>query len=148
MAYSGPTAAEQALPSNNTGVFILLELWGPEVLGMSHWAKTEVFLLGSSAKFLINFPYPNLYSLSFPESVPLKTVVVQLLSCVQLFATPWTAARQLPSCFTLSLWSLLKLMSIEENQRKEGTETTYKTPCPCPLKSRAFAVVSRASPSL
>ena len=33
--------------------------------------------------------------------------VVQLLSCVQLFATPWTAAR-----FTIT-WSLLKLMFIE-----------------------------------
>ena len=37
-------------------------------------------------------------------------VVVQLLNHVQLFATPWTAARQF-SLFTLSL-SLLKLMSI------------------------------------
>ena len=37
------------------------------------------------------------------------TVVVQLLSHVQLFVTPWTTAH-LP--FTVS-WSLLKLMSIE-----------------------------------
>ena len=36
-------------------------------------------------------------------------IVVQLLSCVQLFATPWTTAH-LP--FTVS-WSLLKFMSIE-----------------------------------
>ena len=35
-----------------------------------------------------------------------------LLSCVQLFATPWTAALQAPLSFTISL-SLLKLMSIE-----------------------------------
>ena len=39
-------------------------------------------------------------------------VVVQLLSCVLLFATPWTAARQISLSFTISL-SLLKLMSIE-----------------------------------
>ena len=39
-------------------------------------------------------------------------VVVQLLSCVRLFATPWTAARQASLSFTIS-WSLLKLMSIE-----------------------------------
>ena len=37
---------------------------------------------------------------------------VQLLSCVQLFATPWTAARQASMSITNS-WTLLKLMSIE-----------------------------------
>ena len=37
---------------------------------------------------------------------------VQLLSCVQLFATPWTAARQASLSITNS-WSLLKLMSTE-----------------------------------
>ena len=38
--------------------------------------------------------------------------VDQLTSCVQLFATPWTAARQASPSFTISQ-SLLKLMSIE-----------------------------------
>ena len=37
---------------------------------------------------------------------------VQLLSCVRLFATPWTAARQVSLSVT-NCWSLLKLMSIE-----------------------------------
>ena len=37
---------------------------------------------------------------------------VQLLSCVQLFATPWTAAHQ-ASLSIISSRSLLKLMSIE-----------------------------------
>ena len=37
---------------------------------------------------------------------------VQSLSCVQLFATPWTAARQ-ASLFITNSWNLLKLMSIE-----------------------------------
>ena len=37
---------------------------------------------------------------------------VQSLSCVQLFATPWTAACQASLSITNS-WSLLKLMSIE-----------------------------------
>ena len=37
---------------------------------------------------------------------------VQLLSCVWLFATPWTAARQASLSITNS-WSLLKLMSIK-----------------------------------
>ena len=39
-------------------------------------------------------------------------VVVQLLSCVRLFVTPWTAARQ-PSLSIINFHSLLKLMSIE-----------------------------------
>ena len=39
-------------------------------------------------------------------------VVVQLLICVQLFATPWTAACQASLSFTIS-WSLLKLLSID-----------------------------------
>ena len=37
---------------------------------------------------------------------------VQLLICVRLFATPWTAARQASLSITNS-WSLLKLMSME-----------------------------------
>ena len=39
-------------------------------------------------------------------------VVVQSLSCVRLFVTPWTAARQASLSFTVSQ-SLLKLMSLE-----------------------------------
>ena len=39
-------------------------------------------------------------------------VVVQSLSCVCLFMTPWTAAHQASLSFTIS-WSLVKLMSIE-----------------------------------
>ena len=42
----------------------------------------------------------------------IKYIVLQLLSCVQLFATPWTAAPQASLSFTISQ-SLLKLMSIE-----------------------------------
>ena len=42
----------------------------------------------------------------------LSLVVVQSLSRVQLFAIPWTAARQASLSFTIS-WSLLKVMSIE-----------------------------------
>ena len=43
---------------------------------------------------------------------PYFVVAVQLLSHVQLFVTPWTAACQASRSFTVS-WSLLKLMSIE-----------------------------------
>ena len=54
----------------------------------------------------------------FPGVGPLSTfwlvviIVIQSLSCVQLFETPWTAARQTSPSFTIS-WSLLKLMSIK-----------------------------------
>ena len=41
-----------------------------------------------------------------------KTVVVQLLSCVHLFGTPWTAAQQ-ASLSTTNSRSFLKLMSTE-----------------------------------
>ena len=44
--------------------------------------------------------------------VSVIVVFVQLLSCVQLFVTPWTAACQASLSFTIS-WSLLKFMSIE-----------------------------------
>jgi hypothetical protein len=39
-------------------------------------------------------------------------VIVQLLSHVRLFVTPWTAAQQASLSFTFS-WSFLKFMSIE-----------------------------------
>ena len=46
------------------------------------------------------------------ESLALGFVVVQSLSHIRLFVTPWTAARQASLSFTISQ-SLLKLMSIE-----------------------------------
>ena len=49
--------------------------------------------------------------------------VVQLLSCVQLFATPWTAAGQASWSFTISR-SLLKLMSTESMM-----PSNHLTPC-------------------
>ena len=39
-------------------------------------------------------------------------IVFQLLSCIWLFATPWTIPHWAALSFTIS-WSLLKLMSIE-----------------------------------
>ena len=56
--------------------------------------------------------------MTVPSSRIVRTVLsgggggVQLLSCVQVFATPWTAAHQDSLSFTISQ-SLLKLMSIE-----------------------------------
>ena len=47
--------------------------------------------------------------MSFPH---IFVVVVQSLSCAQLFVTPWSAVRQASLSFTISQ-SLLKLMSID-----------------------------------
>ena len=47
-----------------------------------------------------------------PHAKLFAVVVVQLLSCVRLVATPWTTARQASLSSTIS-WSLLKLMSFE-----------------------------------
>ena len=55
------------------------------------------------------------FRLSLPHSFMIISWIfssVQLLSRVQLFATPWTAAHQAPLSISNS-WSLLKLMSIE-----------------------------------
>ena len=50
--------------------------------------------------------------LCFIIFVKLQFSSVQLLSHVQLFVTPWTAAGQAPLSI-INSWSLLKLMSIE-----------------------------------
>ena len=52
---------------------------------------------------------PNLGVLG---SVVILGAIVQLLSCVRFFATPWTAVHQGSLSFTIS-WSLLKLTSME-----------------------------------
>ena len=62
-------------------------------------------------------PAVNLFFIPIPTSLselpPYWPFVVQSLSCVRLFATPWAAARQASLSFTS--WSLLKLMSIESD---------------------------------
>ena len=45
------------------------------------------------------------------QSVLMYTVVVQLVSHDQLFATSWTAAHQ--ASLSFNSWTLLKLMSVE-----------------------------------
>ena len=57
----------------------------------------------------LNYSDEHQKPLCFPSKA---FVVVQSLSCVRLFVTPWTAARQASLPFTVS-WSLLKLMSLE-----------------------------------
>ena len=77
---------------------------------------SPLFLLYKEKHSYVNFPY----YLGLAESerdtslklAQLHAVVVQSLSRVQLFATPWTTAHQASLSITNS-WSLLKLMSIE-----------------------------------
>ena len=49
----------------------------------------------------------------------------QSLNHVQVFATPWTAARQSPLSFTIS-WSLLKFMCIEHGKQAEKYEMSLQ----------------------
>ena len=64
------------------------------------------------------------------------TVIVQLLSCVQLFAAPWTAAHQASLSFNIS-WSLLKLTSIESAMPSNHLILC----CPLLLLSSIFASI-------
>ena len=65
--------------------------------------------------------------------------VVQSLSRVQLFATPWTAARQTPLSSTVS-WSLLRFMSIESAMLSNHLILCHPlSSCPQPFPaSRSF----------
>ena len=69
----------------------------------------SMFLLASSSHLTSVFQLPRCL---FGNHNQVFVVVVQSLSCVQLIATPWTAARQASLTFTISR-SLLKLISIE-----------------------------------
>ena len=53
------------------------------------------------------------------------------LSCVQVFVTPWTVARQASLSFTIS-WSLLKLMSIELQMPSNGISSSVTPFLFCP----------------
>ena len=57
------------------------------------------------------FYLPNRPYLQFP-TLSVVQIVVQSLSYVRLFASPWTAAHQASLFITIS-WSFLKLMSIK-----------------------------------
>ena len=68
---------------------------------------------GSKKAITIWFKFNSVRSTDFTKGYQLMHYLSGLLpSCVWLFATPWTAARQASLFFTIS-WSLLKVMSIE-----------------------------------
>ena len=80
-----------------------------------HW-QADFLTTGPPRKSLNNSFHKLIAVLVFLGSWDVPSVstvvVVQLLSHVQLFVTPWTTAPQASLSFEIS-WSLLKLMSIE-----------------------------------
>ena len=90
-------------------------LWGHKRVGHDLATKQQQQQCPPKAWFHSPPPLPRLASpqeLAVQENIHLHSVVVQSLSRVQCFATPWTAALQASLSFTNSR-SLLKLMSIE-----------------------------------
>ena len=71
------------------------------------WPLPQSFLLFCFALFC--FFQPNSISC---VTFPINISSVQLLSCVQLFVTPWIVSCQ-ASLSIINSWTLLKLMSIE-----------------------------------
>ena len=99
-------------PSVSYSLYIL---WLPRNLSTAHFSYLECLFLAASCPFLSiqstllkeALPQKNsqwISSGSRPSYLPIRTapyVVVQLLSHVQLFVTPWTAALQASLSFTL-----------------------------------------------
>ena len=69
-------------------------------------------MIACHLQICFTWPFGMLCNFCQKLDILCRIVVVQLLSLVQLFMTPWTAARQASLSFTISQ-SLLKLMSIE-----------------------------------
>ena len=84
--------------------------WGHKELDMTEQLnKQQQYNFNVFKKYLVYLKLPVPF-LTAPISPSVTSV--QSLSCVWLFATPWTAALQASLSITNS-WSLLKLMSIE-----------------------------------
>ena len=80
---------------------ITKEVWTPAVRKGDHGPETSAIKGEVRISLVVSVYAPNA-----------GVVVVQSLSHVRLFATPWTAARQASLSFTISQ-SFLKFMSIE-----------------------------------
>ena len=100
------TVAHQAplsmrFPSKNTGMgchfllqgSVLIQGLNLRLLRLLHWQAdfSPLSLLGSPCIWK-KLSFEKIYAYSVHNS----TISVQLLSCVQLFVTPWTAAFRLP----------------------------------------------------
>ena len=84
----------------------------------AHTQNCNLFLHSSSVQFILQgsiFCEASKYFMLLIKLMPFGLegiIVVQFLSRVRFFATPWTAAHQASLSFTISQ-SLLKLMSVE-----------------------------------
>ena len=91
----------------------------------SSWPRSQTGISCIASGFFINwairevsmkkYRFMNIIVIWELQTITMKfhfAVVVQSLSWVWFFATPWTAIHQASLSFTVS-WSLLKLMSIE-----------------------------------
>ena len=81
---------------------------GKNTGGGYHFLLQGIFPTQGLNPHLLNFLYSQADSLTLSHQFS----SVQSLSCVRLFATPWTATCQASLSITNS-WNLLKLMSIE-----------------------------------
>ena len=95
-----------------------------------------------SAAMVNRHHFSKLFSILSPE-LPF-VAVIQSLSCVRLFATPWTVAFQ---AFTVS-WSLLRFMSIESVMLSNHL-IAYQTPSDlgASFSSVAFSYCPWGSPA-
>ena len=79
------------------------------MIRLSIWEPVSQALLGPHP---LTETFPHIKQHPITLSLSFVIVLVQSLSCVWLFATPWTTAHQASLSFTIS-YSLLKLTSIE-----------------------------------
>ena len=96
------------LSFNHTKVFVTA---GEAFACLVLFWKISVFPL-TEHLYSIKHLFLNIFHISLLYPITHLFVVVQSLSHVRLFATPWTAAWQV-SLSTTNSWSLLKFMSIE-----------------------------------
>ena len=104
-------------PGKNTGIGCLFLLQGIFLIqGLNlcllhflHW-QVDSLTLDSKLHVIVHYEHP-LYSAKSQQRI-VFAVVVQSISHVQLFTTPWTAACQAPLSSTIS-WSLLRFTFIE-----------------------------------
>ena len=88
--------------------------WVGKMPWRNAWQATPVFLPGESygQRSLVGFSPWDRKESDTTKAISMQFISVQLLSCVRLFVTPWTAACQASLSITNSQ-SLLKLMAIE-----------------------------------
>ena len=118
-------AQRLSLPFTSSALCLLISLYSPTFSSCHHWffCCLHTFAYFQNVGILW-YPVISDWRLSLSSMclsflldlhgliAHVFLVVVQSLSCVWLFTTSWTAARQASLAFTIS-WSLLKFMSIE-----------------------------------